>query len=58
MFSAQEKFNITSSMKIVLESDGTEVDEEEYFRTLEQNTCFMILREDEDWIPPSEYNYL
>lgn len=45
-------------MKIVLESDGTEVDEEEYFSTLEQNTCFMILKENEDWIPPSEYNYL
>lgn len=49
---------MTSNMKIVLESDGTEVDEEEYFSTLEQNTCFMILKENEDWIPPSEYNYL
>lgn len=45
-------------MKIVLERDGTEVDEEEYFSTLEPNTCFMILKENEDWIPPSEYNYL
>lgn len=45
-------------MKIVLESDGTEVDEEEYFSTLEQNTCFMILKVNEDWVPPSEYNYL
>lgn len=55
---AQDKFGMTSGMKIVLESDGTEVDEEEYFSTLEQNTCFMILKENEDWIPPSEYNYL
>ncbi|XKL62919.1 hypothetical protein PGB90_002752 [Kerria lacca] len=55
---AQEKFGITSDMKIVLESDGTEVDEEEYFSTLEQNTCFMILKVNEDWVPPSEYNYL
>lgn len=55
---AQEKFGITSNMKIVLESDGTEVDEEEYFSTLEQNTSFMILKGDEDWVPPSEYNYL
>lgn len=45
-------------MKIVLENDGTEVDEEEYFRTLDENTCFMILRADEEWIPPSAYNYL
>ena len=39
-------------MKIVLESDGTEVDEEEFFSTLEQYTCFMILKEGEDWAPP------
>ncbi|KAK7605254.1 hypothetical protein V9T40_007112 [Parthenolecanium corni] len=55
---AQEKFGMISNMKIVLERDGTEVDEEEYFSTLEPNTCFMILKENEDWIPPSEYNYL
>lgn len=56
--SAHEKFGASPGMKIVLESDGTEVDEEEYFSTLEQNTCFMILKEEEDWIPPSQYNYL
>ncbi|XP_065225905.1 DNA fragmentation factor subunit alpha-like [Planococcus citri] len=55
---AHEKFGASPGMKIVLESDGTEVDEEEYFSTLEQNTCFMILKENEDWVPPSQYNYL
>lgn len=52
---AREKFDITSDVKIVLESDGTEVDEE-YFRFIEKNTCFMILKADEDWVSPFEYN--
>ena len=38
-------------MKIVLENDGTEVDDKEYFGALERNTCFVALKVDEDWMP-------
>ena len=30
---------------VVLEEDGTMVDEEEYFQTLEPNTCLMLLHQ-------------
>ena len=36
---------------MVLEEDGTEVDEEDYFQTLEPNTCLMLLHLGERWSP-------
>ena len=36
---------------VVLEEDGTEVDEEDYFQTLEPNTCLMLLHLGERWSP-------
>lgn len=39
-------------MKVVLEQDGTEVDEEDYFSTLERNTSLMLLAPNEKWVPP------
>ena len=34
---------------MVLEEDGTEVDEEDYFQTLEPNTWLMLLHPGEKW---------
>ncbi|KAL3277016.1 hypothetical protein HHI36_012378 [Cryptolaemus montrouzieri] len=44
-----EKLNIEGNITIVLESDGTEIDDEEYFATLEPHTSLMILTKDEKW---------
>lgn len=41
--------NNSDKIKIVLESDGTEIDEEDYFSTLENNTALMALFDDEKW---------
>jgi hypothetical protein len=54
LFVAQEKFNISSSIKIVLESDGTLVDEE-YFGSVEKNTALMVLKEEEEWSSGEQY---
>ena len=36
---------------VVLEEDGTEVDEEEYFQTLPENTLLMLLYVGDKWSP-------
>ena len=36
---------------LVLEEDGTEVDDEEYFKTIEGNTVLMLLLKDDIWSP-------
>ncbi|XP_060524921.1 DNA fragmentation factor subunit alpha-like [Cylas formicarius] len=36
---------------VVLEADGTEIDDEEYFATLEPNTSLMILTNGQKWLP-------
>jgi len=36
---------------VVLEEDGTEVDEDDYFQTLETNTTLMLLYSDDKWSP-------
>ncbi|XP_066593110.1 DNA fragmentation factor subunit alpha-like [Prorops nasuta] len=41
---------IDADLTIVLEQDGTEVDDEEYFATLERNTSLMILHGDQKWM--------
>jgi len=50
---AREKFVIESWMEVylVLEEDGTEVDDEEYFQTIESNTMLMLLLKDDIWSP-------
>ena len=35
----------------MIEDDGTEVDDEEYFQCLESGTVFLLLRGDEKWKP-------
>ncbi|KAG5864841.1 hypothetical protein JTB14_004471 [Gonioctena quinquepunctata] len=48
-----EKLSIPEEDKItvVLEDDGTEIDDEEYFGTLDSNTCLMVLTEGQTWFP-------
>merc|ERR1712025_303250 len=36
---------------LVLDSDGTEIDDEEYFETLEENTTFILLLKEDIWSP-------
>ncbi len=49
----KEKLNYPVDMKVyvVLEEDGTEVDEEEYFQTLPENTLLMLLHVGDRWSP-------
>lgn len=46
-----------SNCHVYLDSDGTEVDEEDYFKTLESQTVFMIATEEEIWRPHNEGRY-
>ncbi|XP_029034120.1 DNA fragmentation factor subunit alpha-like [Osmia bicornis bicornis] len=41
---------LDAELTIVLEQDGTEVDDEEYFATLERNTSLMVLYGEQKWI--------
>ena len=66
MASSLEDFVLSSRRKlaysdrevsVVLEEDGTEVDDDDYFQTLEPNTRLMLLYSGERWSPfssPSE----
>ncbi|KAB0801772.1 hypothetical protein PPYR_03958 [Photinus pyralis] len=47
-----EKLLIDGPITVVLEVDGTEIDDDEYFATLEPHTNLMILKEEQKWIPP------
>lgn len=51
---ARQKLDINETIKVVLESDGTEIDENDYFDTLEKNTLIMILKPDEKWCSYSD----
>ncbi|KAJ8981599.1 hypothetical protein NQ317_011878 [Molorchus minor] len=48
-----EKLNIEGDITVVLEEDGTEIDDEEYFATLDANTSLMVLTTDQIWLPPA-----
>ncbi|BFZ22900.1 hypothetical protein BsWGS_25939 [Bradybaena similaris] len=41
----------TTQLRVVLEEDGTLVDEEEYFSLLDRNTTFLFLQNNECWRP-------
>lgn len=51
--SGKEKLGIPAvePVRLVLESDGTQVEDGEYFRTLPNNTVILILRQGERWYP-------
>lgn len=40
-----------SEIKVVLEADGTEVEDDGYFQTAEKDTIFILLRPNEQWLP-------
>ena len=51
--SAQRKlcYEPDTAVVVVLEEDGTEVDEDDYFQTLDPNTCLMLLHAGDRWSP-------
>lgn len=50
---AAEKFGRTDLPNIHLDSDGTEVDDEDYFQTLEPNAELIAVFSGEQWIDVS-----
>jgi DNA fragmentation factor, 45 kD, alpha subunit len=50
---SSEKFSRPELPKIHLDSDGTEIDDEDYFQTLESNTELIALFSGEQWIDVS-----
>lgn len=48
-----EKLNVQGDVTVVLECDGTEIDDEEYFATLDPNTSLMVLTQGQSWQPPA-----
>ena len=53
VYAGKEKLNYPrdKSVYIVLDEDGTEVDEEEYFQTLPDNTLLVLLHQGDKWTP-------
>lgn len=49
-------FSAATSLSLVLDDDGTIVQDEAYFSCLPPNTKFMFLQENEKWIPPKRYD--
>ncbi|XP_055704227.1 uncharacterized protein LOC129802445 isoform X1 [Phlebotomus papatasi] len=49
----KDKLGVPASepVRVVLECDGTQVEDGEYFRTLANNTVLLLLREGERWYP-------
>lgn len=52
-----EKFGKTESPTIHLDSDGTEIDDEDYFQTLESNAELIAVFPGEQWMDVS-LNYI
>lgn len=48
-----DKLGVHGLITVVLEVDGTEIDDEEYFATLEPHTSLMILENQQKWQLPS-----
>ena len=46
-------YDDVSELRLVLESDGTEVEDDSYFQTAEKDTIFLLLKPDEHWLPRS-----
>lgn len=49
-----EKFGKQETPQIHLDSDGTEIDDEDYFQTLEANTELIAVFHGEQWIDVSD----
>lgn len=48
-----DKLGVHGDITVVLEVDGTEIDDEEYFATLEPHTSLMILENHQKWQLPA-----
>lgn len=46
-----EKCNI-SELRVLLEADGTEIEDDGYFQTAGQDTVFLLVGSCEKWMPP------
>jgi len=40
-----------SDLRVVVEADGTEIEDDGYFQTAEKDTIFILLRPNESWLP-------
>lgn len=40
-----------SEFRLVLEADGTEIEDDQYFQTAAQNAIFILLKDQERWLP-------
>lgn len=47
---SMEKFGKAGMPRIHLDSDGTEIDDEDYFQTLESNTELIAVFSGEQWV--------
>lgn len=49
----KEKLDVPSAehVRIVLECDGTQIEDGDYFQTLAENTVLLLLRHNERWFP-------
>ncbi|XP_050437964.1 uncharacterized protein LOC126844132 isoform X2 [Adelges cooleyi] len=49
----KEKLNIgpAETVRLVLEADGTQIEDPDYFKTLPNNTTVLLLRDGESWSP-------
>ncbi|XP_023235825.1 uncharacterized protein LOC111635172 isoform X2 [Centruroides sculpturatus] len=45
-------YSVWTELRIVLENDGTEVEDENYFQTMDRDTIFLLLCPGERWLPP------
>ncbi|XP_031628883.1 DNA fragmentation factor subunit alpha-like [Contarinia nasturtii] len=52
---AAKRYNHSDLPKIHLDADGTEVDDEDYFQTLDGDTELVAVFEGEKWIDPAKY---
>ena len=56
---AGNKFGLTpTNCRVFLEKDGTEIDNEEYFRILDDQTKLMVVNDGEEWMAESQSKLL
>ncbi|KAG7477956.1 hypothetical protein MATL_G00075110 [Megalops atlanticus] len=49
-----DAMHVSCVSALVLDEDGTGVDTEEFFQTLQDNTVFMVLEKGQKWTPPQD----
>jgi hypothetical protein len=49
---ALETLLLSGVLTLVLEEDGTGVENEDFFQLLEDDTCLMVLELGQSWSPP------